>query len=118
MAEDLTVAEVRERFLDYASMSDAVVSYLIAESYEITDVSRSATLYCVGHLLAIHPEQSGKADGGSGELMSEKEGELVRSYKTQACDEREVFFSTTAYGRRVLALENRSPGAVMSTVVA
>ena len=35
-------------------------------------------------------------------------------YKTQAMNNREVFFETSSYGRMVLTLESRNPKRVLS----
>lgn len=115
---DLTVADIKERFaeFDYTRISDDVVTRLISDAYELTDVSESATAYCVAHFMALHPEMNGNADGGSGEVRAERIGPKQTSYMTQAETAREVFFSSTAYGRRVLVLESRSPRKVLSMV--
>ena len=106
---DLTAAQVKERFTEFDSVDDAVVSALIADAYALTDVSEAATLNCVGHLLALHPEVNGKADGGSGEVTMEKIGPRQVQYMAQAERNREVFFTSTAYGRRCLSIEKRTP---------
>ena len=81
-----------------------------------------ATLYCAAHLLALESEHTGKPDGGSGVVASERIGPKTISYLTQAgtgqnADDRKVFFATSSYGRRFLALEARTPRAAIGAVV-
>ena len=116
--DDLTVAEFKEKFPEFGSTTDETVSTLITEAYEITDVARNATLYCIAHLAALEAETTAKLDGGSGVVKSETIGPRKIEYMTQAENEREAFFATSAYGRRVLRIESRTPSAVMSVVVA
>ena len=111
---DLTPGAVKSRFDEFAAVDDAVVQTLIDEAYRITDVNPDATLYCVAHLLALEEEHTGKPDGGSGVIMGESIGPRSVTYRTQAQTEREVFFATTSYGRRVLAIEARTPAAGFS----
>ena len=63
-------------------------------------------------------EETGAADGGSGELTAESTGPVQASYMAQAGSSREVFFTRTAYGREMIALERRSPKGQMSIVFA
>ena len=116
--DDLTVADFRAKFPEFVGTADAAVSTLITEAYGITDVARSATLYCIAHLAALEAESTAKLDGGSGVVKSETIGPRKVEYMTQAKTEREVFFATTAYGRRVLRIESRTPKSVMSVAVA
>ena len=116
--DDLTVAEFREKFPEFSTTDNDTVSQLITEAYVITDVSRTATLYCIAHLAALMAETTAKLDGGSGVVKSETIGPRKIEYMTQATTEREAFFAITAYGRRVLRIESRTPRAVMSVVVA
>ena len=116
---DLTVADVRARFSEFgaAAFPAALVSDLIAEAYSITDVSREATLYCVAHLLSLEEQNHARPDGGSGEVVTETTGPFTANFRSQADSGRDVFFSTTPYGRRVMTLERRSPKAVMGILV-
>lgn len=102
----------------YPDFDDMVLGHVIDLAYQITDVSRDATLYCVGHLLAIKNEQTGAQDGGFGEVKREAQAGQDTIYMTQAKKARDVFFTTTAYGRMVLILEARSPACAISVVVA
>lgn len=115
---DLTVADFRSKFAEFSSVDDAVVSSLIPQAYGLSDVSEEATLYCIAHLVALKEEETGKPDGGSGEVMSDTIGPKTTAFMTQAETNREVFFSTTPYGRRVLAIESRTSESALAIVVA
>ena len=115
---DVTVAEFRDRFAEFDRIDDATISFLIPQAYEMSDVSREATLYCIAHLASLEGERIAKPDGGSGEVVSDALGPQSRSYMSLAESNRDVFFSTSTYGRRMLTLESRSVNAVFSSVTA
>lgn len=115
---DITLADFRARFSEFSGLADARASELITEAYTLSDVTRDATMYCIAHLAALEAELTGALDGGSGVVKSEWLGPQRVTYETQAANEREVFFATTAYGRRVLALEGRTPKGTISVVTA
>ena len=114
---DITYSDFRARFAEFGSLADARISELITEAYQLTDVSKDATMYCVAHLAALEDERTGALDGGSGEVKGETIGPRRVEYVTLARQNnagRDAFFSTTAYGRRVLTLESRVPRGVAS----
>ena len=115
---DITVAEFRERFDEFADLADTLVSDLIGEAYGLSDTSRRATLYCVAHLCALESEHTGAPDGGAGVVSSEEVADRKVTYRTQSMKDRDVFFEATSYGRRMLAIESRTPQARMRVVVA
>ena len=108
-----TVAVVQATFTELASVSQAVVEAAIATAESLSSASTESWLYCTGHVLALLDQNTGEADGGSGEVMSEKIGPKLTSYKTQAKGNREAFFTQTSYGRMVLTLEKRNPEIVL-----
>ena len=112
-AADISVADFRARFSEFGSVADELVSQHIPQAYELSDISEEATLYCLAHLLALHPTSRGKADGGAGEVTSDRIGPKTQAFMTQAETNREVFFTSTPYGRRMLALETRNIAAVV-----
>lgn len=118
----ITATDVRAAFPELFGgadpPSDDHVATRITEGHRITDVSREARMYCVAHLLALDAELTGEADGGSGEVKDEQEGSERTSYVTQAKDGRQAFFTTTGYGRRLLALEGRSQKAAVAILFA
>ena len=113
---DLTATELKQAIPPFADREDAEVNRAIELAYQLSDVSRDATLYCAAHLLAISGED-GDADGGSGEVEQEGLGPQAVRYKTQARRNPDVFFTRTAYGRLFLTMESRSPKAVISVWV-
>ena len=118
---DLTVADLRARFPEFGpDVDDAAISALIPQAYDLSDVAEEVTLYCLAHLLAIRGEGTGGSDGGSGVVIRKQVGPLEVEYSPQvrAGKARDVFFATTTYGRRVLALESRNARAAFSVVVA
>jgi len=70
-----------------------------------------ATLYCAAHLLVID-DGIEQPDGGHGEVISQKVGELSTGYMPQSEEGRESFFATSSYGRTFLTLEKRSAYAM------
>lgn len=114
MAADL--ATFKAKFPIFA-LADAVIESALAEAVIFHDVNETATLYCAAHLLALDSENTGKPDGGSGVVESEKIGPLSRNYKNQDEEERDVFFVTTSYGRRFLAIERRTPRSAIGAIV-
>lgn len=114
---DLTSVNIRAAFPEFADTNTypaALINAAIATAYALTDVSAEATKHCVAHLLALHQQQVAEADGGAGEITAERTGPTMRQFMTQAESGREVFFTSTAYGRSCLALEKRTPKSVFS----
>ena len=108
---DWTASEFRGRFPEFSEsrFSGPVVDRAIKTAYLITDVTHEATGYCIAHLLSTMEAHAAEMDGGAGEITSETTGPRMQSFMTQAEKGREVFFTTTPYGRTCLTLEKRSP---------
>ena len=107
-------ADFRARYPQFNDYPDDALAIALAEAYELTGVSPAATLACAAHLLVVSAQEGVDADGGAGVVTAETIGPRIVSYATQASGHdaaRRAFFAPTAYGRRVLALEDRSPGA-------
>ena len=119
---DLTAAEVTARFPEFATKDTKVVEAAISDAYTLTDISNDITIYAVGHLLALADEESGHPDGGSGVVKSSELGSgkrlqfLTMSRHGKRDPRRDVFFETTTYGRRVLAMESSSFAASFSVI--
>ena len=47
---DITVADFRTRFPEFSAQSDDDVGQYLATAYQLSDVSREATLYTAAHL--------------------------------------------------------------------
>lgn len=118
-----TAAEIlvkfRERFNEFASVSDTDVSFAIEDAQAIHDRCILATTYLVAHFVALNASNNigttgASEDGGAGELSSISDGSESASYKTQAEKGSEVYYTSTPYGRRFLELERRCPGRRIS----
>ena len=112
-----TPAEFREEFPAFESATaypDAMINRAGTEALQIHAVSEVAHRYCMAHLLVLRKAEAPVQDGGSGEVKSEGIGKKRVNYMTQALGAREVFFSTTSYGRAFLTHERRTAGRVMS----
>lgn len=113
---ELSATDLRERFPEFAAatFSDAHLSQALRTAKEISSVSSEATLYCAAHILTLRADEAAKQDGGSGIVAQERIGPKWTMYRTQARQERDVFFATSSYGRMVLTLESRNPKRVLS----
>ena len=128
LAVAATVADFRAQFPDppFETVDDARISAVLTEALDIHDVNEMATLYCAAHLLALEAEQKDaqgnprlEPDGGAGVIEKEKVGPTDISYITQAGDEVwRAFFATSAWGRRFLTLEDRTPRVGLGFIVA
>ena len=110
MAES-TLAGFRTQFpeLDAAVATDVAVERALEEALELHSLSPRATLFCTAHLLTLEADRvSGKQRRG--EIAASGAGPLRASYRTQADNGWEAFFTRTEYGRRFLLLERRTPG--------
>ena len=124
----LTVEDFREQFpapaFEQASVAD--IERSLSDANLLHSINKTATLYCAAHLLALEGEyvdelgrRADTPDGGSGVVQSEKVGPRQIQYMTMAGDdERRVFYSTTVYGRRFLAIEARVPRVAFGTITA
>ena len=107
----VTLSDFRTQFPEFpqATSPDENVNRVLAEAREIHCVSDLATLFCAAHLLALDEGPKG-IGAGSGEATMKQAGPLRVRYLTQAKTGRQVFFSSSTYGRRFLTLELRSNG--------
>ena len=108
----ITPDSFRTKFPEFVALTDEAITQLVSEAEEIHTVSDNAQFYLVAHLAALdHAErptgQVAQVDDGGGAWMSMGIGPRRVSYKTQAEEERDVFYTRTPYGRRFLALERR-----------
>ena len=116
---DITVADFRTRFPEFSAQSDDDVGQYLATAYQLSDVSREATLYTAAHLGSLDDAERSATviaavDDRGGTIIEESFGPKKLKFLQQAMDSREVFYTGTAYGRLALALENRAPAAIMS----
>ena len=110
---DLTSAEVRGRFPQFASLGDPVVERIIIEAYSFSDVSETATLYCIAHMLQLELDEEAGVER-SGEVEKDKVGPVASTYKVHAETSRDVYLTQTKYGQRCLAEERRTPAGVVA----
>lgn len=122
-----TLSDFREWFPGppFDALTDDTVTRSLNEALIFHDEREEATLYLTAHLLALDVEagdaetRNGIApDGGAGVVTSETIGPRTIGYLTQAGkNERRAFFATTPYGRRFLALEDRTPRYGIGAIV-
>ena len=112
-----TLTEFKTRFPELDHPDDTIEEAL-TEAVLIHSLDDTITGYVAAHLLAIRPDRTGTADGGSGEVKAERIGPRRVEYATMAKDgRRDVFFATSSYGRMVLTLEDRHPQLVIASVI-
>ena len=114
MAADL--AAFRARFPKFADIDDPDVENALDEALMIHDKRELATLYCAAHLLTLAIAEAAKKTP-KGEVTMRRVGPMTAHYRTQALDGPKAFFTTTAYGRRFLNLEGRTPRALIGARV-
>ena len=116
------LAKFRISFPEFAAVeNDAVLRY-IGDALAIHTGSNRATLYLTAHCIALDADSgagdTGAAvDGGDGEVTSEGIAREKVSLKTQADKGADVFFTSTAYGRKFLVFRNAAPTRTFSVRV-
>ena len=103
------VPDFRAQFPELQTSPDVVIANAITTAYAMHSQVRLATLYLAAHLVVLTAEDTGKPDGGSGEITSETSvgGKMVM-YMQMAESGREIFYTRTSYGRTFITLERRS----------
>ena len=117
----LTVEAFRARFPAplFSTTADEQVALAICDAQLLHSINETAVLYLSAHLLALGSETTGEPDGGAGVVTKEKLGPKDITYLTDAGeDERRAFYATTSFGRRFLALEDRTPRVALGCIVA
>jgi hypothetical protein len=105
----------RVRFPEFVTQADDRLTMYINDALCIHALCETAVLYLTAHLLTLDMESGAGSigagsDGGGGEVVSERAGGVSATYKSQAAKEKDVFYMSTAYGRRYVALRNACPG--------
>jgi len=122
----MTVEELlplfRTRFPEFDAQSDARIEAYLGDALLIHALCETAVLYLTAHLLTLDIESGAgstgaSSDGGDGEVVSESAGGVSASFKSQADKGKDVFYMSTAYGRRYIALRNACPGYAFSVRV-
>jgi len=107
--------QFRAKFPEFDSVADSLVLETINEALHIFALCDLPVLWLTAHLLTVDADSgagSGGApvDGGEGETTSESAGGVSASFKTQADTGSDTYYTSTAYGRRFLALRKTTPG--------
>lgn len=119
MAVDAAAFRARFPAPLFADKDDTAVALAISDAQLLHTRNETAVLYLAAHLLALDSEQTGRPDGGAGVVQKEKIGPRDIQYLTDAgTDERRAFYATTSFGRRFLALEDRTPRVALGAIVA
>ena len=122
----ITAANFKTNFseLNFEGVDDATVDRFLYQARQFHKYSGQATQYCAAHLFSLWRLSKANAeaeaptvDGGGGEVTKDQIGSQIQEYKTQAEKGREVFFSTTSYGRHFLVLEKRTPQYVLGGIL-
>ena len=105
----------RTRFPEFITQLDARLEMYLGDAIQIHSLCETATLYLAAHLLSLDIESGAgstgaSSDGGDGEITSESAGGVSASFNSQADKGKDVFYMSTAYGRRYIALRNACPG--------
>ena len=106
------------RFPEFKTVSEATKRIYLDDALCIFSLCEKAVLYLAAHLYVLDRDQSlstqnGGAgiDDGLGEITSERIGKKATSYKHQTGKggKSEVFYTTTAYGRKYLEFASKCP---------
>ena len=115
MTVDVLLPLFRIRFPEFITQIDARLEMYLADALLIHALCETATLYLAAHLLTVDMDSGASStgasvDGGDGEVTSESAGGVSASFKSQADKGKDVFYMSTSYGRRYVALRNACPG--------
>jgi len=105
----VTVAEFRADFAEFAGATDGAIRRALTEAMLLAARPAASTPYAAAHLLALQAERTGAPDGGSGEVKSESLAGAAMGTMPMATTGDDVFWTTSAYGRMVLALRRSDP---------
>jgi len=114
--------QFRAKFPEFDSVADSLVLGSIDEALHVFALCDLPVLWLTAHLLAVDCDSgagSGGAsvDGGEGETTSESVGGVSASFKSMADTGSDPYYTSTAYGRRFLALRKTTPGYAISVRV-
>jgi hypothetical protein len=119
---DEFLVKFRALFPVFDSVSDATIEMYYEQMLAIFCICDYASLYLTAFLLEDDQTRGtgtkdGITDGGSGEHIAEKVGDVDVTLKSGTPNAKDVYFSTNPYGRRFLALRDACPGWVFSARV-
>jgi hypothetical protein len=113
------LTDFRIRFPEFVAVPDATINLYIADALEIFCLRTSCASYLAAHLYVLDQDSGaggsgGSVDGGEGEVLSESAGGVSSSFKGQADNGNDSFYTVTPYGRKYLACRNSTPGYIFS----
>lgn len=114
-----TLAQFRAEFPEFGSTDDSAIEGAITRAKRHHARTLEGWLLAAAHLLALRSDSATVAayDGGAGEVSAETLGPEQVEYETMAGGNPDrVFYTTTRYGRELLALEARTPALRVSAV--
>lgn len=112
----LTVAELRASYPEFAAATyaDAKVTAAIKIADELAGPATAAARTALtAHVLAASALNTGKPDGGVGEVIHERVGSKGLHVKPMAARPTDVWFTSTPYGRLYLVLDEGRGGLPM-----
>ena len=119
-----TVSLFRSRFPEFGSgqpagVDDSTVERALADGDRLHTVTTLGQMLAAAHLLAIASEDTGKPDGGSGIVTAQQLGPESFTFQVpaRADDVFQTWLASTSYGRKLIALEARTPRLVVSATV-
>ena len=115
----VTVDNFKANFTELTGLTDTEIERILYQALQLHKHSPQATQYCAAHLYVLLKKSEAAndpIDGGGGEVAKDQIGAQVQEYRVMAEKGREVFFSTTSYGRHFLTLEKRTPQYVFGGV--
>jgi len=113
----MTVVGFRDQFPEFARATDAQVGQALTASSFLSARPASALPFAAAHLLAIQLERTGEPDGGSGEVKSESLAGAAMGTMPMAESGSDTFWTTSPYGRMVLALRMSDPATRIGVAV-
>lgn len=111
--------DFRARFPEFSAIDDAQVDVYIGDALCIFRLCERAVVHLAAHLCALAQDQSSVTgiDGGLGEVESERIGKKAVTYKTQAKDNKDVYYTSTKYGRAFIQFRNKCPSRAFTVRV-
>lgn len=120
-AEEL-LSLFREYFPEFDSEPDGKVLRYLNLALSIHAICQDATIYLAAHFITLDNASGvggsgGSVDGGLGEKTSERAKNVAATYKAQAMNDGDSFYTTTPYGRMYIAQRDACPGRRFSVRV-
>ena len=119
---DEFLEKFRALFPVFDDIPDAIIQMYYDQMLAIFCICDYASLYLTAFLIEDDRtrgtgEKDGISDGGAGEHIAEKVGEVSVTLKSGSDSAKDVYFTTNPYGRRFLAFRDACAGWVFSARV-